>query len=263
MTTTENLVLEMPTYTESVDVDVLNRNFEKIQDSAAAMNTAILQNAADISGKVDKVAGKGLSTNDFTNADKIKLDGLENYEDAEITTGVSNATNIAAINSSTLGYSAKNLYKNTATSRIIAGVTFTVVEDLINASGTTTGDCTYIMFSTTTDPYVFNKDVIVTYTGTLTNINLRVRFNTTNFEYNLIPVGGFRVPAGTEISQVYLQQTTAGKAVSVSDFGVMFRYADIKDDTYEPYKPSVQEQIDALIVRIAAIENSDSKGGTQ
>lgn len=31
------------------------------------------------SGKVDKVEGKVLSTNDYTAADKSKLDGLENY----------------------------------------------------------------------------------------------------------------------------------------------------------------------------------------
>lgn len=30
-------------------------------------------------GKVDKVDGKGLSTNDFTTAEKSKLEGLENY----------------------------------------------------------------------------------------------------------------------------------------------------------------------------------------
>ena len=34
--------------------------------------------------KVDKVTGKGLSTNDFTDAYKDKLDGLENYDDTEI-----------------------------------------------------------------------------------------------------------------------------------------------------------------------------------
>lgn len=34
--------------------------------------------------KVDKEDGKGLSTNDFTNEDKEKLDGLENYDDTEI-----------------------------------------------------------------------------------------------------------------------------------------------------------------------------------
>lgn len=32
-----------------------------------------------LSGKVDKVEGKGLSANDFTAEDKSKLDGLENY----------------------------------------------------------------------------------------------------------------------------------------------------------------------------------------
>ena len=32
-----------------------------------------------VGGKVDKVEGKGLSTNDFTTAEKTKLDGLENY----------------------------------------------------------------------------------------------------------------------------------------------------------------------------------------
>lgn len=30
-------------------------------------------------GKVDKVEGKGLSSNDFTSAEKTKLEGLENY----------------------------------------------------------------------------------------------------------------------------------------------------------------------------------------
>ena len=32
-----------------------------------------------VGGKVDKVEGKGLSTNDFTAAEKAKLGGLENY----------------------------------------------------------------------------------------------------------------------------------------------------------------------------------------
>ena len=34
--------------------------------------------------KVDKVTGKGLSSNDYTDADKLKLAGLENYDDAQI-----------------------------------------------------------------------------------------------------------------------------------------------------------------------------------
>lgn len=35
-------------------------------------------------GKVDKVTGKGLSTNDYTTADKQKLEGLENYDDSAL-----------------------------------------------------------------------------------------------------------------------------------------------------------------------------------
>ena len=35
-------------------------------------------------GKVDKITGKGLSANDFTDTDKTKLDGLKNYDDTAV-----------------------------------------------------------------------------------------------------------------------------------------------------------------------------------
>ena len=38
--------------------------------------------AADIANKVDKIAGKGLSTEDYTTAEKNKLAGLSNPSDA-------------------------------------------------------------------------------------------------------------------------------------------------------------------------------------
>lgn len=37
-----------------------------------------------IAGKVDKEVGKGLSSNDYTDADKTKLSGLSNYDDSEV-----------------------------------------------------------------------------------------------------------------------------------------------------------------------------------
>ena len=37
-----------------------------------------------LSNKVDKVSGKGLSTNDYTTAEKNKLAGLKNYDDTEV-----------------------------------------------------------------------------------------------------------------------------------------------------------------------------------
>lgn len=49
------------------------------ESSAAAMNSAIQQNTTAIVGKVDKVAGKSLSTNDYTTAEKTKLAGIDDY----------------------------------------------------------------------------------------------------------------------------------------------------------------------------------------
>ena len=64
------------------DLDTLKEISDWIsthESSAAAMNTAI-------QGKVDKVTGKGLSTNDFTTAYKNKLDGIATGATANVGT---------------------------------------------------------------------------------------------------------------------------------------------------------------------------------
>ena len=48
-----------------------------VSDLEAATETALL-------GKVDKETGKGLSTNDYTTAEKNKLAGLSNYDDTAV-----------------------------------------------------------------------------------------------------------------------------------------------------------------------------------
>lgn len=45
---------------------------------------ALKSEIPDISGKVDKEEGKGLSSNDYTDEEKAKLAGLENYDDTEV-----------------------------------------------------------------------------------------------------------------------------------------------------------------------------------
>ena len=60
------------------------------EGSAAAMNSAIQQNTTAIAGKVDKVTGKGLSTEDFTTVEKTKLATLENYDDSALQSAVAN-----------------------------------------------------------------------------------------------------------------------------------------------------------------------------
>lgn len=59
---TTNYNLIKPDYEDNADIKDLNDNFDTID---TAMNN-----------KVDKETGKGLSTNDFTTAEKTKLDGL-------------------------------------------------------------------------------------------------------------------------------------------------------------------------------------------
>ena len=67
---TKNLRLIKPGKLENYNVDVANTNNEIIDQAFGE--------------KQDKVAGKGLSTNDFTDAYKQKLDRLENYDDTDV-----------------------------------------------------------------------------------------------------------------------------------------------------------------------------------
>lgn len=55
---------------KSISVKTASTNVPVAADSNGNVNI-------DVSGKVDKVSGKGLSTNDFTNAAKQKLDGID------------------------------------------------------------------------------------------------------------------------------------------------------------------------------------------
>ena len=79
---------------------------ESIEKSLNEIRTNLIK---EIEKKVDKEEGKGLSSNDFTDTDKEKLDGLSNYDDSgikrsisELQTGKQNTlvsgTNIKTIN---------------------------------------------------------------------------------------------------------------------------------------------------------------------
>lgn len=53
---------------------------ENIDVSGTSLDVALASkvSATDLAGKVDKVSGKGLSTNDYTNADKSIVTSLSN-----------------------------------------------------------------------------------------------------------------------------------------------------------------------------------------
>lgn len=53
------------------------------------LETILASYANEIAKKVDKISGKGLSTEDYTTAEKTKLAGLSNYDDTALTSRVS------------------------------------------------------------------------------------------------------------------------------------------------------------------------------
>lgn len=59
---------------------------ENTPTNVSAFNNDVgyLTQHQDISGKVDKIEGKGLSTNDYTTQEKNKLAELENYDDTQV-----------------------------------------------------------------------------------------------------------------------------------------------------------------------------------
>lgn len=87
-------------------VDEVNQNDKKVDDLTNLVGTfdnRITENTNELANKVDKVEGKGLSTNDFTNADKAKVDAIPSnpkYTDTTYTAGdginISNTNVISA-----------------------------------------------------------------------------------------------------------------------------------------------------------------------
>lgn len=61
-------------------------DYELMGTTAVDLSDYYTKEEADklLDKKVDKVSGKGLSTNDYTNAEKTKLASLENYDDTQI-----------------------------------------------------------------------------------------------------------------------------------------------------------------------------------
>lgn len=62
---------------------------------SSALNDYYTETEVDtkLDAKVDKVTGKGLSTEDYTTAEKTKLAGLENYDDSEIKADITTLEN--------------------------------------------------------------------------------------------------------------------------------------------------------------------------
>lgn len=183
----------------------------------------------------------------FTVEEKEKLFGLENYDDAGIKSE-------AALNRSTLGYQRKNLLKNTAVSQTKNGVTFTVNEDgSVTANGTATSNAIFTLSE-------ISLTVGKKYTlsgcpegGSSTTFKL-YGLDTTNWAGEGNDYGNGDTFTNRRSPAQYRIAIYAGYTADNLTFYPMLRYAEISDDTYESYKPSVEE-------RLAALEAAITGGG--
>ena len=106
------------------DLDTIRQGAEKgstaLQSESDHIYTADKPNIAlksELDGKVDKEKGKGLSSNDYTDAEKAKLAGLENYDDAQIKALITGKANKAT---TLAGYGITNAYTKSEVDAAIA-----------------------------------------------------------------------------------------------------------------------------------------------
>lgn len=229
-----------------------------------------------ISGKVDKANGMGLSQNSFINAEKSKLSGLENYDDTEIKAKIAKTDEQVDLNRSTLGYQRKNFLINNCTTTTKSGVTATVnAAKSITLTGSNTSGSAFVLYmsmqtgnaGTASSQYVDNKKWIPNgnyiLSGSTVGANIQIRLaEIENSEGELVSSsnGGETTFTVTDVHKyVWLRVLITSNADFGSD-GVtiypMLRYAEITDDTYEPYKPSVEERLAALEEKLAVLEVS-------
>ena len=82
-----NNKVENSTFNTAVS-DLETQIENKVENST--FNTTVSDLETQIENKVDKEEGKGLSSNDYTDAEKEKLASLENYDDTEIKSSLNN-----------------------------------------------------------------------------------------------------------------------------------------------------------------------------
>ena len=90
----------------------------------------------DISGKVDKVTGKGLSTEDYTTAEKTKLAGLSNYDDSAILTALAGKSDTDHTHSQylTSHQSLTNYYTKSEVNALVGDIE-TILADINTGTG--------------------------------------------------------------------------------------------------------------------------------
>ena len=120
-------------------VEGLETDVTELQGTVSDVEGSVSTLQTNLNNKVDKVQGKGLSTNDFTNAYKTKLDGLNNYDDTTVKQDIRELqTDVSALET-TVGNHTKSIETNTTDITTLKGNVQTLQTNLGNKVDKVTG----------------------------------------------------------------------------------------------------------------------------
>ena len=120
-------------------VEGLETDVTELQGTVSDVEGTVGTLQTNLNNKVDKVQGKGLSTNDFTNAYKTKLDGLNNYNDTIIKQDITELqTDVGALER-TVGNHTESIETNTTDITTLKGNVQTLQTNLGNKVDKVTG----------------------------------------------------------------------------------------------------------------------------
>lgn len=238
-TTATTKATDAANYASSAETSALTATNKAIEASQYAEEAAESAKQSQISSDAAAVSEANAKTSE-TNA--------KNYaEQAKTVSGEQ-----VALNTQTLGYSKKNLFKNTATTKTASGITFTVNEDgSISVKGTATANPTFTVGKFKPMP---NKTYIYTANSEIPDSGF---WNNYCFIYNIDGVSQWRTDSpevnriwsftpttDTEITcQIYVAK---GTTVENLTFYPMIRSAEITDGTYEPYVDDVDTRLQKI-----------------
>lgn len=246
------------------------------EDSAAAMNSAIQKNAADITTANAAITKNAediatANTNISKNAEDIATANTnitKNVEDIataneNIQKNVDDITavkNSIAINKSTLGIQCKNLLKPATISQgETKGITITVNDDgTITATGTATETFSINVGTVNLKAgnYILNG---CPPGGSNTTYRLDTFYGAASHHYDLGNSVKVNLSSDTNVVVRLVIYPAAGE-VNLT-FAPMIVHVDVKDLSYEPYKPSLQEQVNSLLARVETLEGATTTEG--
>ena len=224
---------------------------------------AVLKEILD--GKVDKVSGKGLSTNDFTTAYKTKLDGIAAEANKTIVDSALSTTSTNTIQNKAVGLKFQGIDSEISGINSVLNSTADEIATIVNAYGSKNlADTSLIHNAIGIGGGITRKnngDGSITYSGTSTvthaiylplieapNLGKGTYIFTPNpmtatpYTYQIYKNGSYwknyvltQTIEITEAGKYSIGLAIKSNPTISNTFKPMLRYAAIKDDTYVPY----------------------------